>query len=386
MGAALNATLEELDPDEFHPGRGTLTGLCFGVKDVFQIKNHPLTFGLNPPLIEKAPSHAALVQRLLELGAIPSCRTNMDEAALSSDGSNRHYGKVVNPRSPELSPTGSSSGSAAAVAAGLVDFAIGTDFGGSVRAPAAACGICGLRFSPSLIPTAGTVQIDPVLDSPGIFTPGLPEMQKIVSTLLAAAPGKSPQRILVLEEPSLRGMNSRWLEDYKHVVSKISANILVDPIPNDNWFDLAAQIRKPIAIRSAASKLRELKLSSDRLGPTARAILEQDRRLDSNDISRELTQQTEFKNLVASVLTPGTFILTPTLPDLAPSWKELESGIDRTPERRITRFLTLANICLLPALSFFAKGTPDLALQLIGPESCEAEIVEAALGIERWLR
>ena len=131
------------------PGRagGPLSGLTFAVKDLFDVAGEP-TGGGNPDWARTNPvpeRHAALVDRLLRAGADVAGKTITDEVSLGILGENPFHGTPRNPAAPGFVPGGSSSGSAAAVAGGLVDFALGTDTGGSVRVPASFCGLYGLR-------------------------------------------------------------------------------------------------------------------------------------------------------------------------------------------------------------------------------------------------
>ncbi|TKC16115.1 amidase [Robertmurraya kyonggiensis] len=138
---------------------GILDGLTCGVKDVISIKGYQNTAG-NPDWLrthEPAAENAPVIKQLLEQGAEITGTTHTDELMFSLNGENFHYGTPVNPKAPDRIPGGSSSGSAVAVAAGLVDFAVGTDTGGSVRIPSSYCGIFGFR------PTHGVVNIEGVI-------------------------------------------------------------------------------------------------------------------------------------------------------------------------------------------------------------------------------
>ena len=138
---------------------GPLAGLSFAVKDVFHIKGHRTGAG-NPDWLRTHPvaeTTAPVVQRLLDAGAHIVGKTHTDELTYSLNGENVHYGTPVNPNAAGRIPGGSSSGSAAAAAGGLVDFAIGTDCGGSVRLPASYCGIFGFAFSVPLASSFDTV-------------------------------------------------------------------------------------------------------------------------------------------------------------------------------------------------------------------------------------
>lgn len=138
---------------------GALTGYTFAVKDVFEVKGHTNAAG-NPTWLathDAATTTAPIIEQLLAKGATLQGMTHTDELMYSLNGENVHYGTPVNPLRPNSIPGGSSSGSAVAVAAKTVDFALGTDTGGSVRIPSSYCGLYGIR------PTHGVVNIDGVI-------------------------------------------------------------------------------------------------------------------------------------------------------------------------------------------------------------------------------
>jgi amidase len=159
----VNAPIEAQD--------GLLKGYRFAVKDVFDLKGFRTQAG-NPDYFAQtqvAETTAPAITILQDVGAQLVGKTHTDELGGSLFGLNKHYGPPLNSRSPAYVPGGSSSGSAAAVAANLVDFALGADTSGSVRAPASFCGIYGLRPTFGRIPTAGVLPISAHLDTVGIF-------------------------------------------------------------------------------------------------------------------------------------------------------------------------------------------------------------------------
>ena len=146
---------------------GRLQSLRFAVKDVFDVAGAVTGFG-NPTWFDthQAPTLTCpVVQSLLDSGASLYGKLICDEMTYSLNGDNRHYGTPLNSKAPDCVPGGSSSGSAAAVAAGIVDFALGTDTGGSVRVPASYCGVWGLRTTHGAIPVAGVIPIQPGFDT-----------------------------------------------------------------------------------------------------------------------------------------------------------------------------------------------------------------------------
>ena len=165
---------------------GSLAGLSLAVKDVFHIKGYRTGAG-NPDWLRTHPAvetTAPVVQRLLDAGAHIVGKTHTDELAYSLNGENVHYGTPVNPNAAGRIPGGSSSGSAAAVAGGLVDFAIGTDCGGSVRLPASYCGIFGFRPTHGRIPLDGIVPLASSFDTVGWFTRNARLLEKVGRVLL----------------------------------------------------------------------------------------------------------------------------------------------------------------------------------------------------------
>ncbi|XP_007030866.2 PREDICTED: amidase 1 isoform X1 [Theobroma cacao] len=148
-----------------------LSGLTFAVKDIFDIEGYVTGFG-NPDWARThsaATTTAPAVMDLLKGGATCLGKTVMDEMAYCMYGVNKHYGTPTNPCAPDRVPGGSSSGSAVAVGAMLVDFSLGTDTGASVRVPASYCGILGFRPSLGAISTVGVVPMSQSFDTVGWF-------------------------------------------------------------------------------------------------------------------------------------------------------------------------------------------------------------------------
>src|SRR3954463_3444911 len=167
---------------------GPLRGLRFAVKDLIDVAGHRTGCG-NPTWLASHPTanvSAVCVEQLLAAGAQCEGKTITDELAFSLLGENHHYGAPLNPTAPDRVTGGSSNGSASAVACGLVDFAIGTDTGGSVRVPASNCGLWGWRPSHGLISVAGVMPFAPTLDTVGVFARSAELLERVATVLLAA--------------------------------------------------------------------------------------------------------------------------------------------------------------------------------------------------------
>ena len=181
---------------------GPLAGRTFVAKDLLDVAGHRTGAG-NPAWLEEAEvaaEHAPAVQRLLDAGADLVGKAITDELAFSLAGTNAHYGTPVNVNAPGRVPGGSSSGSAAAVAGGVCDVALGSDTGGSVRVPASYCGVWGLRPSTGAAPMGGLVPLAPSYDVVGVLAASGPLLAAAGTALLGAAPAPRPARLVVAED------------------------------------------------------------------------------------------------------------------------------------------------------------------------------------------
>ncbi|KAF2298320.1 hypothetical protein GH714_022131 [Hevea brasiliensis] len=181
-----------------------LNGLTFAVKDIFDVNGFVTGFG-NPDWARThsaATSTAPAVLAILRGGATCVGKTVMDEMAYSLDGDNKHYGTPTNPCAPDRVPGGSSSGSAVAVGAKLVDFSLGTDTGGSVRVPASYCSILGFRPSHDAVSTAGVIPMAQSFDTVGWFARD-PVILNRVGRILLQLPDVDlvrPRQIFIAED------------------------------------------------------------------------------------------------------------------------------------------------------------------------------------------
>jgi amidase len=178
---------------------GPLAGWTFAAKDLFDVQGHVTGCG-NPDWArthDAAGSTAWCVQRLLDAGATLVGKTVTDEISLGLLGINRFDGTPINPRAPGRVAGGSSSGSAAAVAGGLADVALGTDSGGSVRIPSSYTGLYGLRPTQGAIPVDGLMTQAPSFDTVGFFAADAARLLALGRVLLAPGPESCFDEVLV---------------------------------------------------------------------------------------------------------------------------------------------------------------------------------------------
>lgn len=242
-----NAFMPDIDVRISGASGGLLSGTTFAAKDVFDIEGFPTSNG-NPVWRETHPVPivtAPAVQALLDAGADLAGKTICDEMCYSLVGSNAHYGTPVNPRAQERFTGGSSCGSAAAVAGTLVDFALGTDCGGSVRIPAAWCGLLGIRPTHDRVSPERVSPLASSLDTVGWFARDASLFARIGPILLddSGDPFK-PTKLLIAEdmfdrlEPSLKEL-LRPLADRIAEASGLAAESTVVTTDSlDDWFEV----------------------------------------------------------------------------------------------------------------------------------------------------
>ncbi len=188
---------------------GPLGGVPFFAKDLFDFPGTPTFAGSTflPEVRRTPPAGGAFALALAAAGAVFAGKTHLHEFAYGITGENPHYGDVDRPGFPGRTTGGSSSGSAAAVAAGLVPFALGSDTGGSVRVPAAFCGLFGLRLTPHEPWIADAFPLSPTCDTAGWFTRTTADLRSTIAALLPPPrpAGPAAPRGLYLPLPGLDG-------------------------------------------------------------------------------------------------------------------------------------------------------------------------------------
>ena len=183
---------------------GPLAGVPFAVKDNIDTKDLPTTGGTESLRNSMPLRDAPVVEALLDAGARLVGKTNLHELAFGITGDNGSFGAVLNPHDTECSAGGSSSGSAAAVALGIVPFALGTDTGGSVRIPAAHCGVVGMRPTTGRYPSSGVIRLSWTRDTVGVIAATVERVAE-VDAILTGQTGYS--------EPDLSGLRLGWPTD-----------------------------------------------------------------------------------------------------------------------------------------------------------------------------
>jgi len=352
---------------------GPLRGLTFAAKDVFDVAGHRTGNG-NPVWLETHPPAArtaSVVQRLLAAGASMVGKTHTDELTYSINGENVHYGTPINPRAPGRIPGGSSSGSAAAVAGGLVDFALGTDCGGSVRIPASYCGIYGVRTTHGLVPVDGVIDLAASFDTVGWFARDPAMTPRVGDVLLPATSDFVPQRLLIAADafalvgaetaaalaPAVTRLKA-LLPDHRDV----SVYNSDDPAVWSNIFRILQgdEIRRCHGDWIDAHK--------PNFGPGIAERFRWTRTIDTAEVERMRPLREDIAGHMTSLLGNDAVLCLPTAPGIAPKLATPAAELE-TFRGRAFALLCIAGLARLPQLSLplAAVANCPLGLSLIAP-------------------
>jgi amidase len=299
-------------------GAGPLAGLAFAVKDLIDVAGSVTGCGNRDWRRSHAPAviTAPTVEALLAAGASLVGKTVSDELAFSLEGANAHDGTPINPHCPERLPGGSSSGSAVAVAAGLVDFALGTDTGGSVRVPASFCGVPGFRPSHGAVSLAGVMPFAPSYDTVGWFARNGSMLARVGSVLLGSAAAPPPQRRLLARDafalcdsgctsPLLAAARSLGVED----------EIILFGGEEASWLE-AYRVLQGAEIWSVLGPW--ITATRPNLGAAIAARFADAATITPELVGRFAPVRGRIAAVLDELLTPGTALLMPTTPGIAP--------------------------------------------------------------------
>ena len=361
------------------PASARLQGLSFVAKDNFDIEGMVTGCG-NPEWAddaEPAMAHAAIVRTLLDNGAALVGKTHMDELAYSLMGVNARYGTPENPAAPSRVPGGSSSGSASAVAARLADIGLGTDTGGSVRLPAAFCGLFGWRPTHGLMPTEGLVPLAPSYDVPGFMT-------RDIDTLAILA------QIFAGDQTDGSEIRLVYPSDVWRLCDEETAATLKAALPKGDRDDSPLLSGRPLSALLQTFRIHQgyeawqqfgawIERREPKFGPGIRERFAVASRISESEFADARADRERFRAHLTEVLTPGTVMVYPTAPGPAPLLAAEETELDAFRNRALT-LLSIAGHGGLPQISLplaASRGSP-LGLSLVAAPGSDRLLIEAA--------
>ncbi|HEX5000494.1 MAG TPA: amidase [Terriglobia bacterium] len=340
---------------------GPLAGLTCAIKDIYDIAGQKTGFGspdwlrTHKPAVRTAPA----VQLLLDAGARVIGKAQTEEMAWSLTGENAHYGTPVNVNAPGRIPGGSSSGSAAAVGAGLVDFAIGSDTGGSVRGPASYCGIVGIRPTHGRISMEGACPLAPSFDTCGWFARDPEVLEQVGRVLLrddlpATKPGPLllAQDAFALAEDAARAALVPAIEKVAALLGK-PETVTVGDEPLTRWADYFRFIQGSEVWKAHGDWVTQAR---PQFGPGIRERFEWAPTVDRQDVALARRRREEITLRMSALLQGGAVLLLPGMPGIAPLRNSPAPVVDAVRARA------------LPMMSIAGLARPWVCKRRDGPE------------------
>ncbi len=345
-------------------GSGRLDGMRFAVKDLFDVAGTPTGFG-HPDWERSHPvptATAPLVTALLQAGATLAGKTITVELAYGLSGENIWYGTPINPRVPDRFPGGSSSGSAAAVAGRLVDFAIGSDTAGSVRIPASYCGLFGIRPSFGAISLAGARALAPGFDTAGWFARDAGLLADVGEVLLDGSPDGVGGALLRAEEawvnatPATAEALRPALEKLENAFGR-AVGVRIAPEGIDSFFD---HFRTVQAEEVAATLGDWLETVRPNFGPGVAERFAAARAQDPATAAPGRAFRRVLRSRLRPLLTGGAVLIYPTSPCPAPllTASQEEQNLVRAATIGVTAIAGLAGLPEVTLPVGRVKGAP----------------------------
>jgi amidase len=367
---------------------GPLRGLSFAAKDLFDVAGFP-TGGGNPDWARtnaQPTKHAWAVQTLLDAGATLIGKTITDEVSLGILGENAFDGTPLNTKAPGRVPGGSSSGSAAAVAAGLCDTAIGTDTGGSVRVPASFCGLYGIRPTHGRLNLAGMLPQAPSSDTTGWFARDADTFARVSTILLGEAPAVALPRTLLIAvdafgfaDPEVAAALQPLIERLTRLLGSARHEIMAPP-----GLSIWARAQRTLQPAEAWNTFRTwVESANPRMAFSVARGLVAGAQIPAADLAWAELMRQEARGRMAYLLSPGTILCLPTTPFPAPA-----TGLSLpvlTPLRdRITCLCAQGGLTGVPQVNIpgtTVDGAP-VGLSVLGGRGTDATLIAVAQALE----
>lgn len=360
---------------------GALSGQRLAVKDVFDVAGYPTGAGNAMVLAASGIklTTAPLVQVLLDAGAEFAGKTYTDELAYSLIGSNRHFGRPINPRWPDRIAGGSSSGSAVAVAAGLAEIGLGTDTSGSIRLPAAANALYGWRPTHGMLTLAGCRPLAPSLDTAGFLTRSKHELADLMNVLGVPEVAAGEPEFLIAED-LLALCDGEIVERFRHALADSGHRCRVVPRLLAIGLDEVGAAFSTILWREAyLSNEQPLMEARHSIDPAIDSRLDQGRRIGTAELAQAHAIRQEVSAGFVLALGETTVLALPTIATPPPGIDAEEPELDRFRARSIA-ILCLAGLggCPQVVVPCFDEQGAYVSVSLIAPPGADRLAMQAA--------
>lgn len=378
--------------------RGPLHGVPISLKDLFDLKGTRTTAASRVRQHHMAASDAVVTARLREAGAVFVGKTNLHEFALGTTNEDSAFGPAHHPLDPSRSPGGSSGGSAASVLAEMAYASVGTDTGGSIRIPSAACGLVGLKPAFGEIPISGVVPLSTTLDHVGPICRSVEDAGILYDVLRGVTPvARTASTGTARKFGVLRGYFTALLDPqvaaaFEGTCGRLrDAGVALEDVDIPHASDIAPIYLHIVLSEAAAYHAKTLESRADDYTPNVRLRLEMGRYILAEDYTRALRGRDVLTREVNDVLKGRDGLLLPSLavPATTLGVAMVRVGGSEEPVRNITLRLTqLFNVTGHPAITMPCGTTTDglpIGAQLVGHHDKTAALLDVALALEPYL-
>ena len=364
----------------------TLKGLPVAFKDIVDVAYVPTTCGSKVKAVCTPVKDAPVVQRLTAQGALPVAKANLQEFSYGILGDASAYGRVINPRDPEVCGGGSSSGSAALVACGALDLTVGSDSGGSVRVPAACQGVLGFKPTFGLIPVEGVFPFASSFDCIGFFASSVDQIEQAFIATTDEEPAAA-QDISSIDVTALKAKGERFAE----LLAKLETSDfeLSEGVDLEETIAATAKLYEPMRLKEVYDVHRPLLDQRDKYQDV---ILQ--RVLGGEDISQEnydaAAQGVEkLREEALALLGDAPVILTPTLDSGPLKWSDITPDNAAESAASLRRWTEPFNVLGWPAITVPLRdeeedGVGD-AVQVVGKPGEDLTVLRVARTLQALL-
>ena len=360
---------------------GALKDKTFAVKENIDVDGFVSTNG-HPVWArthEKASTNAEVVDRLLQAGAHLIGKSHMDEMAYSLLGANPHFGAPINKTQPDRLPGGSSSGSAAAVAAGLTDFAIGTDTGGSCRAPASFCGVFGFRPSSQSKNMRGVIPMSRSLDVIGWFAQDIDCLATVAKVLLPEdTTAIGYEEATFLAEP-FADAEAEYMEIAQTAIHRLKSGPWRTASLGEDFFTQALMHFRNLQGYEVWSEHQSWILTHQpQFGPGVSERLKIAATVTKADKQAAEKFIETSRCAVDALFADASVIIMPTTPGLAPKIDESLESLDRL-RYAMLKFFLISSLFGLPQISIPIKNQRrTIGLSFVGKSGADHQLLDFA--------
>lgn len=365
---------------------GLLSARTFVVKDLFDVLGYKTGAGNSKwrELAEPASDHAGAVKRLLQAGAILVGKSQTDEFALSLDGINEHYGTPLNSLYPERIPGGSSSGSAALVAAGMADFGLGSDTVGSIRVPAAYCGLYGFRPSHGVVPLDGVLPLGPSFDTVGWLSKNIELLRDTARVLIPESDSISadPLRV-VISESHFQLVHESYREELIETARKMTSCLGSVETTTFDTRVLDGMALTFSLIRSFEAWQYYRHFVEANLAAISKRTLPrllEGKTVSLNELEMARSNMSAARKLIDTIVKPGTILCLPSIWNLPPRLDAIDSDLDFNRRQNIR--LTICSVLGgNPQIVMPVRLNKDtvLSISFMGCRGEDLSLIEAAI-------